>query len=257
LSGRFSSVFDVVANDPMRIATMYARDFYDLLQRLLTADFTLNSPLNLLVVPGLVYLAASTRPFLQHLAILVVPQVLLLNLVFPDQRYFLLLVPVFGAGAMGTLLALLKLIGERRSRAVVFAFFAACWLVAVATSARAALRSWTMNEAELAQAVPAVDAAAIEGALLIARKPHIGYYAAVPWKWVPPDVRTVAELEAHLARETAPEILVYLGSEELKLRPQLRLLVAAPPPWLAAVASGTDSVPWTLFRYVRREPAPQ
>jgi 4-amino-4-deoxy-L-arabinose transferase-like glycosyltransferase len=253
LAGEFSSAWDVIARDPMLILTTYARDLYNLCQQLLAADFTLSSPLNLLVLPGLIHLISQSRKFVVHLLVLVVPQLLLLNLAYPDQRYYLFLVPVFGAGAMATLLLLTSVITGRWRRRALFGIFAACWLVATLVSARAGQREWFGSERELDQAISAVEAEASGAALLVARKPHIAYYTGLQHAWVPPSVQTVADLQAHLRNETRLPVVVYLGSEEIGVRPNLRPLVAESdaPPWLLPLERGTRPVRWALFRYAR------
>jgi hypothetical protein len=254
LTGQFHSTWDVVSRDPVGIAKQYASDLYALLQRLLSSDFVLNSPANLLALPGLVYLAATNNAVLRHLALLVAPQLLLVNLAFPDQRYYLFLTPLFGAGAMATLPLLFGAITRRSARIWVTAFVAACWLLAVAAATRGAVRIWTANQTQLDELTQIVESAATPDSLLVARKPQIGYYTGVSWDWVPPTVQNVDELRDYLGSRENGDVLLYVGPEEVRVRPYLGSLVSnEAPPWLASVARGTDPA-WVLFRYTGERP---
>ncbi len=249
LGNEFVSAWDVVARDPMLVLKTYVRGFYDVLQTLFTAGFTLDAPLNLLVLPGLVYLlATSNRVFVGYLVLIVVPQLLLLNLAIADERYYLYVVPLFGAAVAGTFTLLLAVLGGVRWRRSIASIFALCALVALVSAGRDAGRSWSASVAELEQAIPAVEAAATQSTVLIARKEHVSHYAGVAYAWLP---RTLAELESEARRAVGRDVLVYLGSEEGKLRPEIAALAAAdePPPWLEVVARGRGSVRWVLLRY--------
>jgi hypothetical protein len=149
-------------------------------------------------------------------------------------------------------------IRDKWARLAVLVFFAGCWLVAAGSAARGAHRLWHSNEAELAQAIAAMEQAARPTSLVIARKPHFGHYSGLPQAWPGPDVNGVTALRTYLESRPRGDVLIYIGSEEAKVRPGLRPLVGAEelPAWLERVAGGTDSVPWALLRYARADSEP-
>jgi 4-amino-4-deoxy-L-arabinose transferase-like glycosyltransferase len=249
LVGEFGSVVDVVLHDPMRIVVLYVRGLYNVFHELLAADFLLDSPINLLVLPGLVYLlATSSRELYGYLLLLVVPQILLLNLAIADQRYYLFLVPLFGASAIATVAMLVAAVGRPAWRTAIVAGFVGCVLVAAGSSAREAGRLWSANVVELEQAIAAVRSAAGESTLVVARKEHIAYYTGLPHRWLP---ASLSELQSDLASAGRDDVLIYIGSEEIKLRPGIEALAAAEdlPDWLVPVTGGQTPVPWRLLRY--------
>jgi hypothetical protein len=254
LGGDFTSVSDVISRDPGRVASVYARGAYDFARATLSADFLINWPLSLLVVPGLLYLVArSGAAFAAFLVLLVAPQLLLLNLAIVDPRYYLVLVPLFGAAVGATVTVLFSIVGARAAQLGLSALLVLAYVPAFGSTLRGAGRIWSASTSELEQATAALRSQSRAGTLVVARKQHVAYYADRAYRWLPP---TLAELQAVLQRAGQDDVLVYIGSEEIKLRPEIEALLRTdtPPIWLAPVARGGGTVPWLLFRFI--PPAP-
>jgi hypothetical protein len=89
------------------------------------------------------------------------------------------------------------------------------------------------------------------GAVVIARKPNIGFHTGADWRFLP-DLAGLGELRDHLARQQPDRPLyIYYGQIEANYRPQYRALAdaRAAPPWLEPVAASTPPGVWALYRY--------
>jgi hypothetical protein len=251
-SAPFDSLVDVLLHDPLRIARIYAHDGYHNTLLVFGGDGLLSFPLNLLALPGLVLLIGMARRNAMLACVLVAAatQFLLVNLKTYEPRYFLFVVPVLGAAAAVCWGMIHRSLPDRWMRwgvAAVLALFLAVTTVRGVRDAHAAVHE---DSLELSESVPVGQAVVPPGALLLARKPHLGYYTgAMP---VPlPDLATLDELrDAVSAAEVRRPVFVYFGGAERLRRPQFAELQSGDtaPEWLSLVGRSTQPGVWALYR---------
>jgi 4-amino-4-deoxy-L-arabinose transferase-like glycosyltransferase len=250
VAGRFDGVLDVLLHDPAAIARTYLLDLHRLAA--LELATLIETPLYLMFLPGLFFLcvAHASRPGLLLLLVMAL-ELLMLNLKPFESRYYLFLIPLLGA-AIGEMCLRILAFGathglRRPLAAVLVGMFAIGGAAAVA-------RAWhitRVNVAELAEAVPLARQSIEPGALVIARKPNIGFYTAADWRFMP-NLAGLDELRDDLARQDPDRALyLYYGQVEKAYRPQYGALadVRRAPPWLAPVAASTPPGAWALYRY--------
>jgi hypothetical protein len=249
VAGRFDSVTAVLLHDPVRVATTYLRDLYQLLSIEITR--LVEPPLYFMFLPGVFLLLA--RRWSVGLAVVLavtVAEILLTNLKQFQARYYLFLVPLMGA-AVGNMCAESAVRWQRTFAPVVFLIFAAAIGLAFAKTYESAERA----TAELAELVPAMLGRIEDGAAVVARKPHLAFYTGARNVHLP-DLDSLDELHDYLRPRAAqtPFYLLY-GEIEQQLRPQFQALrtAAAAPDWLEVVAESAAPGQWILYRY---RPAP-
>lgn len=253
MSEQFDSLWAVVAYDPVHMAKVYVRDLYYVVHNLLLARSPFPYPINLFVLPGLLLLLLkSKREHVLFLALVILPQLLLVNMKGFLIRYYLFVVPVFGAG-LGVVAVLLWRTADRRiARVLLGAVGAGVVLLGLNDTVRRAHDSLHATDAELAEAVAAVDAARPPCASIFARKPHVPYYTNCTDVSFPL-VETLDELREWTRSEgLGSRLYLYYGSAERRLRPEFNVLVEPTnaPPWLEPVASGRAAGGWVLYRYL-------
>lgn len=254
---QFDSLWAVIAYDPVHMAKTYVRDLYGVVRSLLLEQSPFAYPVNLFVLPGLLLLLVrARREHVLFLVLVVLPQLLLVNLKEFQVRYYLFLVPVFGAG-LGAVAALLWQVADRRAaRWLLGAVGAGVALVGARDAVRQAHDSLHITDPELVPAVAAARAARPPCESIIARKPHVPFYAGCVSLTLPP-VETLDELRPWVHTEASREqsssgIYLYYGSAERQYRPQFDILSepANAPPWLEPVAEGRARGGWVLYRYL-------
>ena len=250
VAGRFASMGEVLLHDPARIATTYLQD----LHRLLAVDIItlVEPPLYLMFLPGLfILLARHWSGALALVLAVVVAELLLTNLKQFQARYYLFLLPLIGAGVGHMCWHLLSSAWAARWRKI---FAPAIFLMLAAAVALAFAKTYRGTQdatAELAQLVPAALAQIEHGSAVLARKPHLAFYAGAEAVHLP-DVGTIDELRDFMRVQPAPAPLYLLyGEIEHQLRPQLRALqtAAGAPSWLEVAAESRRPGRWVLYRY--------
>ena len=272
----FDSVVDVVRHDPAAIVTTYLRDLVDLPRTVLRSGlFPL--PAFVLTVPGLILLFRRFRhPLVGVFFVVTASQVLLTNFKTFEARYYLFLVPVFGAAA-GCAVAWVWGKAERFASGRVALLRLALVPVLILFVAALGYRSLAQSrsplhsaDAELSSCLDDVVDLVPAGAPLMSRKPHVPHYADAVYIGLPP-VDELTQLHEVLRdgfngepmwcglREPAvldldPEdaIYIYFGRNEAKLRGDLAALLdpKTAPGWLDPVESGSSNdAPWALYRF--------
>lgn len=248
---RFDSLGAVLAHDPMAIVRGYLRDLFELVTR---DALRISGPfLGLLFIPGLMLLAGdhARAPFL-ILLLATAAQVGLVNFKAFEMRYYLFLMPWLGASAAWLALRLARADWAWPMRlataGVVVAFFAASLVFSTGWT----IRNAHPSNAELTEALPALQASVTPRDAIVTRKPHASFYTGARFVW-PTEITTAPELEALLAEaaaETEGDVFLFYGRVERDKRPELaaRLAEGARPAWLVEVATGTRE-PWALYRY--------
>jgi hypothetical protein len=248
---RFDSLGAVLAHDPMAIVRGYLHDLFELVTQ---KTPRLSGPfLGLLFLPGLMLLAGdhARAPFL-ILLLATVAQVGLVNFKTFEARYYLFLMPWLGASAAWLAVRFARADWAWPMRlatvGVVVAFFAAGLVPATAWTVRDARPS----NAELSEALPALQAAVTPRDAILARPPHVSFYTGATSVWMTAG-ENAPELETLLtdaAAETKGSVFLFYGRIERMRRPDLEALLAdgARPAWLVEVARGARE-PWALYRY--------
>jgi len=253
MAERFDSLWAVVAYDPLHMAKVYVRDLYGVAHSLLLAQSPFPYPVNLFVLPGLLLLlVGAKREHVLLLALVILPQLLLVNMKEFLVRYYIFLVPLFGAG-LGTIAVFVWRAADRRSaRILLGAVGAGVVLLGVMETVRRAHDNLHAADAELGQAVAAAHAAVVPPCGVVARKPHVPFYTGCT-DLLFPATETFDDLrEWTRARGSGANLYLYYGSAERQYRPQFSILAepAGAPSWLEPIASGAARGGWVLYRYV-------
>jgi hypothetical protein len=105
------------------------------------------------------------------------------------------------------------------------------------------------QDGELGEIVPNLDRLIKPKGLIVARKPHIGFYAGSQVMTFP-DVASLDELKDSMLMQAAQPVYLYYGSIERRLRPQFQQLLfpEASPAWLRAIAQSKIVGQWALYR---------
>ena len=259
-AGNFHSLVDVVIRDPGLFvrkiaANLLTHPFYDIgfnandpggTVKLPAAILSLMHPaLGVLALPGLVAWILS-RPDRRQIAYFALgaSYFVILLAVFYGSRFSLFLVPAYVLLAVLFLLKVpwrhLGAIGGITRAVIVTGVFL---FVAVDTGKviRGDISSGPLVVLKMRDAVRADRVPLIEGAILVARKPHIAYYLKMEHRTFP-NVETVPELMRELRRMNARYL--YYGPNEWLLRSQFRFLLdprQAPQGLVPVVAFGSLS----------------
>jgi 4-amino-4-deoxy-L-arabinose transferase-like glycosyltransferase len=246
--GRFHSYADIVLRNPsLFIRTtaknLFTHSFYDMgfkvsetgePVQLPRALLSLTYPLlGVLAVPGFVRWVVSKpdRKQIAYIALSAAYFALLLP-VFYGARFSLFLAPVYALLAALFLLGLpWRRIGKAGS--AICGLVIACVLLIVALNTGKVIRgdigNGPMVVLRIRDAVRADHISLQEGAIIVARKPHIAYYLDLQYRAFP-DVQTTPDLMRELASMNARYL--YYGPIEWLMRPQFRFLLdpkQAPP----------------------------
>lgn len=249
---QFHGALDVLTRDPLHVVRVYARDLASLATSLLLRDSLVVFPLLLFALPGTLLLLLTVRkPFLHLYAAATAAQLLLVNLKAYESRYYLFLVPLLGAGAGWGLARFFRALPDARSRAVAAAIVLLLALVGAWDSHAEVVRSLHAQDAELGEAVAIVHERVGHDELVVARKPHVSFYAGARWLSFP-DVTTWDELETALAGEGGGRAVhVFYGSAERYYRSQFGVLSDGGdrPGWLRLEAESRRPGDWSLYRF--------
>jgi len=184
-------------------------------------------------------------------------ELLMTNLKQFHARYYLFLLPLIGAAVGHTCWQILGLSWSAPWRTVLASVLALMFVTAIGLALVKTYRGTHHGMVELAELVPASRGLIESSAVIVARKPHLAFYAGAENLHLP-ELDTLAELQAflrpHAAR--APLYLLY-GEIERRLRPQFRTLrtAAGAPDWLEVVATSAVPGQWVLYRYRPRPSA--
>lgn len=251
----FSNTWQVIAHDPIRMLRIYAENLYDLPRHLAGANNLAAYPLNLLVLPALLYLLYSANSRWTLFAVIIaIGQIAIINLTTFQPRYYLFLVPLVG-GAMGHMFGELvslapRLDSSELSRRVSGVIAVAIAILAVMNSVRHTHYWLNKNVLELQEAVSAATEIIPPNALVIARKPVIPFYTDGEYSGMPAG-DSLSDLYRYLLTQShGRDVFIYYGSAERRLRPEYSELLSSDNiPWLELVASSAQPAGWVLYRY--------
>lgn len=218
---RFHSLFEVLAFDPLRACTHILRNLAG--YRLLDLQQLTTPWLGVLAMPGLVRLAATraARPWLLYAigcAVLLAP-------VFYNARFALYLLPLYLAAAGASLewlalrvraYAITHRVPTQLAQAMIPGVAAAMIVGLAAGAVVVSTRELADAPHEVRLAGAALARFAVPGARIMARKPHVAWYAHM--QYVPyPTSASLEDLPA-LARAAGAEYLFFSGIEQV-MRP--------------------------------------
>lgn len=254
---QFSSTWEVVTHQPLHMGVQYLRDLAYLPHRLFQTDQSdflhdglVAFPLGLLALPGVLLLfLRRPAPYPALFLGATILHVLLLNFKTFDPRFYLFLVPLFGAGAGLLVQEFGRMLDHRWKRVAGGSVLVVLFLVGARANLITAERALAAGQVELSEAIPAVRNVVDEGDLVVARKRHIPFFAGAEGALIP-DVPATSELMNELASMGGSRaVYLYFGEAEWLHRPGLRPLREAQdvPTGLEPVLRGTDAS-WVLYR---------
>jgi len=252
MAEKFDSLWAVFAYDPIYLAKTYMGDLFGGLKSVFFDRSLITSPAHLLVLPGLLILfARGKRELALFLVLAIIPQMLIVNFKEFLERYYLFLIPLFGAGIGVSAGFVWQKVPWLSARYLLIGGAVLVGFVGARDALTQAYEKLHATDVELAGAVAAVNAARPACEVLLARKPHVPFYANCPDGFIPA-VESPAELHTWLrAQSYGAGVYLYYGSQERRFRPELSSLADASmaPRWLQPVTRSTGPDEWVLYRY--------
>lgn len=255
---QFSGIWSVIAHDPIHIIKTYVRDALRVTRQVFTTNNVVLVPVSLTAVYGLPIFLDRERSRWVHLIVVVtVLQALFVNLKAFEARYYLFLVPVLGALSAYGLRTLLDNLPPGMERKMVYLMALLVSIFGIFLSVTTAHKVIHFADSELGEVVPILRSSAEPDATLVARKPHLAYYAGLMATGFP-DVSDSEDLKIALSDVPHPAYLYY-GSIEARMRPQFSYLLdpANSPSWLKPIAKSRIDRVWMLYRIDFGADAPQ
>ena len=251
MEAEFDNLVQVVTYDPLFMAKQYVKDLSVLGKKALKSDTLLMFPLNLFVVPGLLLLLVRPRKEFLFLLIIALAQVLLINFMEFNGRFYLFLLPLFGVAVAECFRTIHKLASTNWAR-----FLTVAVLVGGVTGAVTRSFTWPLEylhsqDEELGEAVAATSKSLSDDSVIVTRKPHLPFYTNSNGVGFP-QVSTLDDLRAFLDKQPRQEALyLYYGSIEQRYRQQFSSLKRPEerPEWLDVVAQSKKADGWVLYRY--------
>lgn len=251
LERRFHNMWEVLSYDPAHMAAIYVRDFLILCRRLFDRTELLAFPVNHLAVAGLAFLLL--RRLNAALVLVVVSfaaHVLLLNFKPFEARFYLFLVPLFGAAAGLLVAQLLPFVRARRITGPAFAVIVLFAVGALAQSVLAAYPELHSQDALLAEFVTRTKGVVQPNPVVLSSRPHAAFYLRGRSQSVA-RINDFQELKT-LATEAVARgpVYVYVGADEREWWPVARELGGneRTPRWLVSVATSARG-DWLLYEY--------
>ena len=244
----FTNMREVLLHDPAGIARIYVSGLYNFLANGLTR--LIEVPLYYAILPGVIFLiGVYFSPALLVLVVVVLSQVLLVNLIFFQPRLYLFLVPWLGAAVGETFRRIADAPWPRPVRPAIVGSLALVWLLAIVQAG--AKTVYTLSHGgqdELAEVVPLARGKIRPGAVILAYKPHVGFYNGATTESLP-DLDGLAQLKKYAQeRGGTGALYIFYGMIERLRRPQYAELArGAPPPWLEVTARSRKPGGWVLF----------
>jgi hypothetical protein len=244
----FTNMREVLLHDPATIARIYVSGLYNFLADGLTR--LIEVPLYYAILPGVVFLiGVYFSPALLVLAVVVLSQVLLVNLIFFQQRLYLFLVPWLGAAVGETFRRIADAPWPRPARPAIVGVLALVWLLAIVQAGAKTVHTLSHGgQDELSEVVPMARGKIRPGAVILAYKPHVGFYNGATTESLP-DLDGLAQLRKYAQeRGGTGALYIFYGMIERLRRPQYAELArGAPPSWLEVTARSRKPGGWVLF----------
>lgn len=248
---RFHGVWEVLTYDPLRIARVYLRDLLVLVRRVFYRDVLLSFPMNQVAFAGMVFLLFRR---LNRAAFLVLAgfaaHLLLVNMKAFEARYYLFLVPLFGAaaGLLATELRASARTGPaRRIAATMVGLLATAGFVQSLLVAYSGLHD---DDGLLADLIKRAGGVVRPNAVLLSLRPQPGFYLHAVSE-SPVQIDDLPQLERFMnGYAKKGPVYVYIGSDEREWWRVAKALEpsSGTPKWLVPVA-GSAQWGWRLYEY--------
>lgn len=258
LEAEFSSSFDVLSRDPVRVAKIYVRDLIRLPRQLLVGKPVTWRPIAILgALCTLAFLCSIGSPRLLMVLAPTLLSVFLINMKAYEPRYYLFVLPVLGAG-IGRTIAILaeRLVGGAQGRIPVTLLTALLGVVGFGLHGHAGFAKAENPEAsaQVAEVIAVLEEDTPMDARVVCRKGNAPFHAGresirFPQTDDPKDFCAYLEEVSE-----SGAIFVLIGRDELRLRAVISqfLLEKTLPPWVALVGEGHAGGHWRLLRYESR-----
>ena len=255
LAGQYSGIWSVLSHDPVHIIKVYLRDLYSLPGQLFRGDRLFAYPVNVVIgCAAVLWVFVATRSkWMLALVLVSGLHILLVNFKAYEPRFYIFLVPLFGA-TLGHTYHLLSPGGAAGdpwqhfsgwlAKLVIFPLAA----LGIASAASSAVADLMRDDAELGASIKAAGSLVPAGSLVIARKPHLPHYIDSSAIAIPPD-SGIAELREYMTRYAGEsEVFLYFGKIERMTWKDLQAdLAGGAPAWLVPLATVPGQ--WTLYRF--------
>jgi hypothetical protein len=252
-----TSTWHVLTKDPIHIAKTYLRDLLSSTKTVFLKEGLLLFPLILLALPGLFFLIfREDRKFNRVLALNLLGMFLLLNFKAYQNRFFLYLVPFMGAG-IASLLTVLYLEAKKKNQNAIILVFALFLVFSSALSIKHIKHSLdyqadlSFDSAKASNMLRNKNIS--EHATVIARKPHLSFYAELNW-YMFPDEESMEDLKSALReiigyQPDNSRVYLFYGFAEREFRPRLATLANSNSnvPWLCRIGYGEENGGWVLY----------
>jgi len=211
-------------------------------------------PINLLALPGILLLFyKSNRTFILLFLLSTLLQISIVNFKAYDPRFFLFLVPIFGAGAGLCLQKMLQEVNSRNIRIIIFLFLIPFIVFGFYKSYPKVYNSLHSQDELFRELLQAVEKLSTQESNIVSRKPnHLSYYTNLR-PFVIPMVSTEEDLKEFFQDiYNGSPIFLLFGSAEEKSRPDLKYLIfpEKSPEWLKPVARSKKTGAWVLYQYL-------
>lgn len=251
-----TTTWQVLTKAPVHIAKTYIRDLVANIKGIFFKENLLMFPYILLLLPGLyVLIFRRFNKFNRVLAFNLLAMFLFLNFKASEDRFFLFLVPFMGAG-IASLLTMLYLEAKENCQSAIILLLALFLLFLPALSIKQIKHTFYRSN----QSYDAFKASRIlkndEGsryATVIARKPHLSFYAKMN-RVMFPDEDSLEDLKSAIReivgyQRIDRKFYLFYGIKERQFRPKLAILSSpnSNVPWLRQIGWGEENGGWVLY----------
>jgi 4-amino-4-deoxy-L-arabinose transferase-like glycosyltransferase len=252
-----TSTWQVLTKDPVHITKTYVRDLIANIKAIFFKEHLLLFPYILLALPGLfVLIFREFNKFNRVLAFNLLAMFFLLNFKAYQNRFFLYLVPFMGAG-IASLLTILYSEAKRKGQNVIILLLTLFLLFSSVLSIRQIKHTLAYDTDLSFDSVKASKILKNEKvskySTVIARKPHLSFYAMLNWEMFPNE-ETLGDLKSAVREIVGPQpndrkVYLLYGFAERKYRPKLAILGSSNlnVPWLHPIGCGEENRGWVLY----------
>ena len=256
LGQRFHTIGDVLLHDPARLVRVYLSGLFWLPSRLSDQNSVFAYPMNLLILPVVLYLLyTAVSRWAIYTIVLTGAHVALVGLKTFEPRFYLFVIPLLGAGfgqLVGNLLGESgRSLGTAVGRSTALFIIAGITCISVANAISHTDSTVRRDEIELSEVIRKARDIIPEGAIIVARKQHLAFYAGGEFQLMPSG-RSIDDLRASLESiDSDHPIFVYYGGKERLFRPEYSELLGIDQnvPFLTLRAHSDRPRQWTLYQF--------
>lgn len=257
---KFSGTWDVLVYDPPVLAEKYLRSLYEMPLKLTASEGLFAYPINLFMIPAVLYLVFSVRSrWVFYALIFALAQTVIVNFKTFEARYYLFLVPLIGAGFghfIGrTFFDFTRSDGIAPARIAVRSCIYAMVGIALGNSFLQAHAMVVAGDKELRGAILSAAEIIPPGSRIFARKTNLAFYTDSDYAFMPRG-DSLEDLRRGISDPgDTSDIFVYYGSIEKRARPEYSelLIENADRSWLKLEASSVIPGEWVLYRLIAED----